>query len=47
MSLTFQAGAGASTQFGPNRNAYLYYNADFGRQDFLSHMVSTGLEWKF
>jgi outer membrane autotransporter protein len=41
------AGAGASTQFGPNWNAYMYYNANFVRQDYLSHMVSTGLEWKF
>ncbi|MEI6494194.1 MAG: autotransporter outer membrane beta-barrel domain-containing protein, partial [Verrucomicrobiota bacterium] len=41
------AGAGISIQFGPNWNAYLYYNADFGRQDYISHSLSTGLNFKF
>lgn len=34
-------------QFGENWNAYFYYNADFGRQDFISHAISTGLNFKF
>ena len=41
------AGAGLSAQFGPNWNAYFYYNADFGRQDYISHSISTGLNFKF
>ena len=41
------ATAGVSAQFGPNWNAYFYYNADFGRQDYISHSISTGLNFKF
>ena len=41
------AGAGSIGQFGPNWNAYFYYNADFGRQDYVSHAISTGLNFKF
>lgn len=41
------AGAGLSAAFGRNLGAFVYYNADFGRQDYLSHMISTGLNWKF
>ena len=41
------AGAGLSAQFGSNWNAYFYYNADFGRQDYISHSISTGLNFKF
>jgi outer membrane autotransporter protein len=41
------AGAGLSAQFGPNWNAYFYYNADFGRQDYIGHSISTGLNFKF
>ena len=41
------AAAGVSAQFGPNWTAYLYYNADFGRQDYVGHSVSTGLNFKF
>ena len=41
------AGAGISAQFGANWNAYFYYNADFGRQDYISHSISTGLNFKF
>ena len=41
------ATAGISAQFGPNWTAYLYYNADFGRQDYISHSVNTGLNFKF
>lgn len=41
------AGAGVTAQFGPNWNANLFYNADFGRQDYISHMVSGGLTWEF
>ena len=41
------AAAGISAQFGENWTAYLYYNADFGRQDYIGHSVSTGLNFKF
>lgn len=41
------ATAGVSAQFGEQWNANLYYTANFGRQDFVSHMISAGLEWKF
>lgn len=41
------AGAGISAQFGKNWNAFLYYNIDFGRQDYLGNSVSGGLGWKF
>jgi fibronectin-binding autotransporter adhesin len=41
------AGAGISAQFGHDWNAFFYYNADFGRQDYLGHMISTGLNWSF
>jgi len=41
------AGAGVTAQIGRNWNANLFYNADFGRQDFTSHMISGGLGWEF
>ena len=41
------AGAGLTAQFGPNWNAFFFYNADFGRQDYLGHYVSGGLGIKF
>ena len=41
------AGAGITAQFGERWNATLYYNADFGRQDYISHSVSAGLNFKF
>lgn len=41
------AGAGVSAQFGEDFSAFVYYNTDFGRQDYTSQMVSTGLGWKF
>jgi len=41
------AGAGVSANFGPNWNAYFYYNANFGRQDYVGQMISCGLNWKF
>ncbi|OJV15377.1 MAG: hypothetical protein BGO12_21780, partial [Verrucomicrobia bacterium 61-8] len=41
------AGAGLSAAFGRDLGAFVYYNADFGRQDYLSHMISAGLNWKF
>ncbi len=41
------AGAGISARFGDRWDAYVYYNADFGRQDYLSHIVSAGLNFKF
>ena len=41
------AGAGVSAQFGDRWNAFFYYNADFGRQDYIGHMISGGLGWSF
>ncbi len=41
------AGAGISAQFGERWSGYVYYNADFGRQDYIGQMISTGLNWKF
>ncbi len=41
------AGAGVSAQFGETWNANLYYNANFGREDFVSHMISGGLGLRF
>ncbi len=41
------AGAGIIAQIGQNWNAYFYYNADFGRQDYLSHAISGGLNFTF
>ncbi|MCF6314583.1 MAG: autotransporter domain-containing protein, partial [Verrucomicrobiales bacterium] len=40
-------GAGVSANFGRDWSAYLYYNTNFARRNYLSHSVSTGLEWKF
>jgi outer membrane autotransporter protein len=41
------AGAGVSAQFGQSWNAFFFYNADFGRQDYTGHMISGGVTWKF
>lgn len=41
------AGAGVSANFGKDFSVYLNYNTSFGRQDYISQMVSTGLNWKF
>jgi len=41
------AGAGLRAQFGEDFSAFVYYNTDFGRQDYMSQMISTGLGWKF
>jgi len=41
------AGVGVSANFGDRWNTSVYYNADFGRQDYISHMISTSLSWKF
>jgi len=41
------AGAGVSANFGDRWNTGFYYNADFGRQDYVSHMISANLGWKF
>ncbi len=41
------AGAGVSANFCDRWNTGFYYNADFGRQDFVSHMISANLGWKF
>ena len=40
-------GAGISAQFGANWNTYFYYNTNFGREEFTSHSISTGLNFKF
>lgn len=41
------AGAGVSANFGKDFSVFLNYNTSFGRQDYISQMVSTGLNWKF
>ncbi len=41
------AGAGISAQFGETWNANFYYNANFGREDFVSHMISGGFGLNF
>lgn len=41
------AGVGLTAQFGDRWNANFYYNANFGRQDFVSHMITTGLEFRW
>ncbi|MDX2080951.1 MAG: autotransporter domain-containing protein [Terrimicrobiaceae bacterium] len=41
------AGAGVSAQIGESWNASVFYNVDFGRQDYLAHLISAGLAWKF
>jgi len=41
------AGAGLTSQFGPNWNAFFFYNADFGRNDYLGHYISGGVGIKF
>ena len=41
------AGAGVSAQFGESWSASAYWNIDFGRQDYLGHIVSLNLGWKF
>lgn len=41
------AGTGVTAQFGEKWTASLYYNADFGRQDYLSHALSASLGWTF
>jgi len=41
------AGAGLSANFSKDFSVYLNYNTSFGRQDYISQMVSTGLNWKF
>lgn len=41
------AGAGVTAQIGESWNASVFYNVDFGRRDYLSHMISAGLAWKF
>lgn len=41
------AGAGISAQFGKNWNAFVYYNIDFGRQDYLGNLISGGLGLKW
>ncbi len=40
-------GTGVSARLGRDWSAYLYYNANFARKDYLSHTVSTGFEWRF
>lgn len=41
------AGVGVTAQIGKTLNASLYYNADFGRQDYVGQMVSAGFNWDF
>ncbi len=41
------AGVGVSANIGDRWSTSFYYNADFGRQDFVSHMISANLGWKF
>lgn len=41
------AGAGVTVQVGDRWNASFYYNADFGRGDFTSQMISGGLGISF
>lgn len=41
------AGAGVSAQLGERWNTYFFYNADFGRNDFVVHTISAGLGLKF
>jgi len=41
------AGAGLNLQVGDRWNANVYYNADFGRGDFKSQMISGGVNIKF
>ncbi len=41
------AGAGFSAQLGPNWFASAFWNIDFGRQDFLNHIISANLGMKF
>lgn len=40
-------GAGISAQFGEKWNSFLFYNADFGRTDYVSHAISAGLGLTF
>ncbi len=41
------AGVGLNLQVGERWNANVYYNADFGRGDFRSQMISGGLNLRF
>ena len=41
------AGAGVSVRIGENWNTNIFYNANFGQQDNISHMVSVGAGVKF
>lgn len=41
------AGAGVIAQLGPNWNTSLYYNVDFGRQNYIAQMISLGVGWRF
>ena len=41
------AGAGFTVRYGETLGFNLYYNANFGREDFLSHMISGGVVVNF
>lgn len=41
------AGTGVTAQIGERWNTYFYYNADFGRQDYIGHTISAGLGLSF
>ena len=40
-------GAGLIVQLGRHLNLNAYYNADFGRKDYVAHMVSGGVNVEF
>jgi outer membrane autotransporter protein len=41
------AGAGVSVRVGDRWNANVFYNANFGQQDNISHMISIGAGLRF
>lgn len=41
------AGVGVTVQLGDRWNANVYYNADFGANDFISHSITAGLRTEF
>ncbi len=41
------AGAGLTAQLGQDWSASAFWNVDFGRQDYLGHMLSLNLGWRF
>lgn len=41
------AGAGLTVQLGERWNTNFYYNANFGRQDYISHQITGGVGFQF